>query len=96
MLQVAEESGIVSEITFGETSTGAAVVSGAYVGHDQSWWTFLRLITFPRAELRHQSGQRPTVEDTLLVQQASSRESRQSLTVCDGVEAVRIASLLNY
>ena len=34
--QVAEENGIVSEITFGETGAGAAVVSGSFVGADQS------------------------------------------------------------
>lgn len=34
--QVAEENGIVAEVTFGENSTGAAIVNGAYVGADQS------------------------------------------------------------
>lgn len=30
------ESNIVSEVTFGENSSGAAVVQGSYVGADQS------------------------------------------------------------
>ncbi|KAF9229608.1 BRF1-domain-containing protein [Gyrodon lividus] len=30
---VVEENAIISEVTFGETSTGAAMVQGAYVGH---------------------------------------------------------------
>lgn len=33
---VVSESNIVSEVTFGETSSGAAVVQGSYVGADQS------------------------------------------------------------
>ena len=33
---VLHESSIVSEITFGETSSGAAVVQGSYIGADQS------------------------------------------------------------
>lgn len=33
---VLSENGIVSEITFGETSGGAAMVQGSYVGADQS------------------------------------------------------------
>jgi len=33
---VMSENGIVSEITFGETSGGAAMVQGSYVGADQS------------------------------------------------------------
>ncbi|KAK9898175.1 BRF1-domain-containing protein [Cystobasidium minutum MCA 4210] len=33
---VAEENGIVAEVTFGENSTGAAVVTGSYVGSDQT------------------------------------------------------------
>jgi hypothetical protein len=36
MKQVAEENGIVAEVTFGENSSGAAIVNGAYVGADQS------------------------------------------------------------
>lgn len=31
-----EENAIVSEVTFGETSGGAAMVQGSYVGADQS------------------------------------------------------------
>lgn len=31
-----EENTIVSEVTFGETSTGAAMVQGAYVGQGSS------------------------------------------------------------
>lgn len=33
---VVEENTIVSEVTFGETSTGAAMVQGAYVGQGSS------------------------------------------------------------
>lgn len=33
--RVLEESQIVSEITFGEAASGAAVVQGSYVGADQ-------------------------------------------------------------
>lgn len=33
---VVEENTIVNEVTFGETSTGAAMVQGAYVGHGAS------------------------------------------------------------
>ena len=33
--QVSEQN-IVAEVTFGENSTGAAVVNGAYIGSDQS------------------------------------------------------------
>ena len=35
-VQVLEENVIVSEITFGETGGGAAMVQGSYVGADQS------------------------------------------------------------
>lgn len=35
--RVMEESRIVSEVTFGETSSGAAVVTGSYVGADQAY-----------------------------------------------------------
>ena len=34
---VVSDSNIVSEISFGETSAGAAVVQGSYVGADQSY-----------------------------------------------------------
>lgn len=33
---VVEENTIVAEVTFGETSTGAAMVQGAYVGQGSS------------------------------------------------------------
>ena len=33
---VVEENAIVNEVTFGETSTGAAMVQGAYVGQGAS------------------------------------------------------------
>lgn len=33
---VLTENNIVSEVTFGETGSGAAMVQGSYVGHDQS------------------------------------------------------------
>ncbi|KAA8917560.1 hypothetical protein TRICI_000253 [Trichomonascus ciferrii] len=35
--RVMEESRIVSEVTFGETSSGAAVVTGSFVGADQAY-----------------------------------------------------------
>ncbi|KAH3686229.1 hypothetical protein WICPIJ_002786 [Wickerhamomyces pijperi] len=38
--RVFEENPIVSEVTFGETSNGAAMVQGAFVGADQSHATF--------------------------------------------------------
>lgn len=33
---VLSEENIVSEVTFGETSSGAAIVQGSYVGADQT------------------------------------------------------------
>ncbi|KAH3674208.1 hypothetical protein WICMUC_003450 [Wickerhamomyces mucosus] len=38
--RVFEENPIVSEVTFGETSNGAAVVQGAFIGADQAHATF--------------------------------------------------------
>lgn len=35
---VVEENTIVTEVTFGETSNGAAMVQGSYVGQGQSEW----------------------------------------------------------
>ena len=37
---VVEENAIVNEVTFGETSTGAAMVQGAYVGQGASAYSF--------------------------------------------------------
>ena len=34
--KVVEESKIVSEVTFGESASGAAILQGSYVGADQS------------------------------------------------------------
>lgn len=48
VLQVLEESSIVAEVTFGETSGGAAIVQGSYVGADQSMLGF----TSARAYIR--------------------------------------------
>ena len=44
---VVEENAIVNEVTFGETSTGAAMVQGAYVGQGAS--TYL----YPHLHLTH-------------------------------------------
>ena len=38
---VLTENNIVSEVTFGETGSGAAMVQGSYVGHDQSEFSSL-------------------------------------------------------
>lgn len=43
LVQVLEENAIVSEITFGETGGGAAMVQGSYVGQDQSALMFVDL-----------------------------------------------------
>ena len=39
---VLSENAIVSDIQFGETGSGAAVVQGSYVSHDQSGFASLR------------------------------------------------------
>jgi ribosomal protein S27E len=36
---VVEENTIVSEVTFGEASSGAAIVQGSYVGQGSSRWS---------------------------------------------------------
>lgn len=41
-----EENAIVSEISFGETSGGAAMVQGSYVGSDQSKYSNIKLDFF--------------------------------------------------
>lgn len=39
---VVEENTIVSEVTFGETSAGAAMVQGSYVGQGSSkYWSYM-------------------------------------------------------
>lgn len=52
---VAEESRIVSEVSFSETSGGKAVVTGQYINHDQTGVLGNSLYGMQSAESRHQT-----------------------------------------
>lgn len=66
-----EENTIVSEVTFGETSTGAAMVQGAYVGQGASM--FIYVLTPTRS-----SDRRPTIAHARMSGPFGNRGSTES------------------
>ncbi|KAJ9161736.1 Transcription factor iiib-like protein [Coniochaeta hoffmannii] len=96
--RVADESNIVSEITFGETSSGAAVVQGSYLGADQGGVringgpAFRRVAGSGTGEARERS----LKEAKILMQQYAHRLNIPPSVVETGFRLYRMASMNNF
>ncbi|KAB5578001.1 hypothetical protein GE09DRAFT_1088172 [Coniochaeta sp. 2T2.1] len=96
--RVADESNIVSEITFGETSSGAAMVQGSYLAADQGGVringgpAFRRVAGSGAGEARERS----LKEAKILMQQYAHRLNLAPSTADSGFRLYRMASMNNF
>jgi transcription factor IIIB subunit 2 len=96
--RVADESNIVSEVTFGETSSGAAVVQGSYLGADQGGVringgpAFRRVAGSGTGEARERS----LKEAKVLMQQYAHRLNIPPSVAETGFRLYRLASMNNF
>jgi transcription factor IIIB subunit 2 len=88
---VIEENTIVNEVSFGETSTGAAMVQGAYVGQGASVCCLLRLRAVSHRAMQHTLGW----EGRLEIAAQTSRGSRPLQTVRGLLRSHKGAIVLN-
>lgn len=96
--RVADESNIVSEITFGETSGGAAVVQGSYLAADQGGVrvaggpSFRRVAGSSASEAR----ERTMREAKVMMQQYCHRLNINPGLADDGFRLYRVAAMNNF
>ncbi|KAH8911591.1 hypothetical protein BR93DRAFT_924272 [Coniochaeta sp. PMI_546] len=96
--RVADESNIVSEVQFGETSSGAAVVQGSYLGADQGGVringgpAFRRVAGSGAGEARERS----LKEAKILMQQYAHRLNVPPSVAESGFRLYRMASMNNF
>ncbi|OIW28227.1 hypothetical protein CONLIGDRAFT_632484 [Coniochaeta ligniaria NRRL 30616] len=96
--RVADESNIVSEVQFGETSSGAAVVQGSYLGADQGGVringgpAFRRVAGSGAGEARERS----LKEAKILMQQYAHRLNVPPSVAETGFRLYRMASMNNF
>lgn len=96
--RVADESNIVSEVQFGETSSGAAVVQGSYLGADQGGVringgpAFRRVAGSGAGEARERS----LKEAKILMQQYAHRLNVPPSVAESGFRLYRLASMNNF
>lgn len=96
--RVADESNIVSEVQFGETSSGAAVVQGSYLGADQGGVringgpAFRRVAGSGTGEARERS----LKEAKIIMQQYAHRLNVPPSVAETGFRLYRMASMNNF
>jgi transcription factor IIIB subunit 2 len=96
--RVADESNIVSEVQFGETSSGAAVVQGSYLGADQGGVringgpAFRRVAGSGTGEARERS----LKEAKIIMQQYAHRLNIPPSVAETGFRLYRMASMNNF
>ena len=93
--RVADDSNIVSEITFGETSGGAAIVQGSYIGADQAG---VRTYgpTFRRSGGSSDEREKSIREARLLMQGFANQLNISESLVASGTQAFKLASAANF
>ncbi|SPO04058.1 related to transcription factor IIIB [Cephalotrichum gorgonifer] len=93
--RVADDSNIVSEITFGETSGGAAVVQGSYIGADQGGVRSYGP-NFRRIGGSSDEREKSIREARLLMQGFAMQLNVSESIVASGVQAFKLASSANF
>lgn len=93
--RVADDSNIVSEIQFGETSGGAAIVQGSYIGADQAG---VRTYgpTFRRSGGSSDDREKSIREARQLMQGFAVQLNISESLVASGVQAFKLASAANF
>ncbi|KAL2110655.1 hypothetical protein VUR80DRAFT_913 [Thermomyces stellatus] len=93
--RVADDSNIVSEIQFGETSGGAAIVQGSYIGADQAG---VRTFgpTFRRSGGSSDDREKSIREARQLMQGFANQLNISESLVASGVQAFKLASAANF
>ncbi|KAL3482334.1 hypothetical protein BJX99DRAFT_242997 [Aspergillus californicus] len=93
---VVSEANIVSEVTFGETSSGAAVVQGAFVGEDQTHVRsygpgFQRGGTMESREMTEQNGNRyiNQLARALIIPDSASKAAGQVFKLAVGLNFIQ-------
>ncbi|PKS06715.1 hypothetical protein jhhlp_006789 [Lomentospora prolificans] len=93
--RVADDSNIVSEIQFGETSAGAAVVQGSYIGADQAGVRSLGP-NFRRIGGSSDERERSIRDAKQLMQGFANQLNISESLVAAGVQAFKLASAANF
>ncbi|CAI4211940.1 unnamed protein product [Parascedosporium putredinis] len=93
--RVADDSNIVSEIQFGETSAGAAIVQGSYIGADQAGVRSLGP-NFRRIGGSSDERERSIRDAKQLMQGFANQLNISESLVAAGVQAFKLASAANF
>ena len=93
--RVADDSNIVSEVQFGETSTGAAVIQGSYIGADQAGVRSTGP-AFRRMGGANEAREKSIREARQLLQGYAEQLRLSQATVDSAVQCFKLASINNF